>query len=161
ELDVDAVDPDGDTLSYTWTTDCAQLTFDFLPPYDVTRPHLSMPGPSDACSVTVAVSDAPDFAGTLGTLQLPPNTLSDRCRTVTCESGQVCDEIDGVCKPALCLGVTCNASDLCHVAGACVPATGACSAETPKSCPVGQACDLADGQCKASGNLCANVTCTA
>jgi hypothetical protein len=61
-------------------------------------------------------------------------------------------------KPAdKCAGVTCTASDKCHVAGTCDPGTGQCSAETAKSCTSGLACDLADGQCK---DLCANVTCT-
>src|SRR5262249_21968166 len=71
----------------------------------------------------------------------------------TCPAGQTCDVADGVCKGGgLCSGVTCPpASDLCHVAGTCNPASGTCSAETPKSCPGGQTCDPADGQCKGGG----------
>jgi hypothetical protein len=60
-----------------------------------------------------------------------------------------------------CEDVTCPAaSDRCHVAGTCDSATGACSAQTAKTCPTGQACDAADGECKPE-NRCANVTCTA
>jgi hypothetical protein len=76
----------------------------------------------------------------------------------TCLSGQGCSLVDGQCHATdLCAGITCTASDLCHVAGACNPASGFCPAQTARLCPSGQACDLADGLCK---DLCASVSCT-
>src|SRR5262249_14705856 len=66
---------------------------------------------------------------------------------------------DGACKaPALCAGVTCAASDLCHLAGTCDPASGFCTSQTAKQCPPGQACDPSDGACKVP-SLCAGVIC--
>src|SRR5216684_665797 len=48
-----------------------------------------------------------------------------------------------VTPPDLCAGVTCTASDQCHVAGTCDPATGMCS-NPPKAngtaCNDGNAC---------------------
>ena len=59
----------------------------------------------------------------------------------------------------LCLNVTCPAAtDRCHVAGVCDPATVQCSAQTLVQCPSAQACDAADGLCKAA-LLCATVVC--
>ena len=75
-----------------------------------------------------------------------PNTVGDQC------SGGLCGGVDH------CIGVTCTASDQCHVAGACVDhATGACS--NPNA-PDGTTCndgkpDTVDDQC--SGGLCAGV----
>jgi hypothetical protein len=150
DLSVTAVDPDGDPLSYEWTSTCAGIA-SFTTDND-TQFHFSMPGPSTSCSVTVRVSDHPatmPSGTTTATLVLPPNPGFGMCAGVTCQTGQTCDPVDGVCK-SLCASVTCPpASDACHVAGTCNPATGVCSTETAKSCPSGQSCDLADGQCKA------------
>jgi len=86
------------------------------------------------------------------------------CSTQTyksCPTGQTCDPTDGQCKATnLCAGVTCTASDLCHLPGTCDPSTGTCSTQTSKTCSTGQTCDPTDGQCKAT-NLCAGVICTA
>ena len=63
-----------------------------------------------------------------------------------------------------CAGVTCTASDACHVAGTCNPSTGLCSnpvAANGTSCSDGNACTLGDtcqaGTCTAGSA----VTCTA
>jgi hypothetical protein len=158
-----AADPDGDPLTYGWSTTCSGLVFDQTPPYGASIVQFTLPTPSSSCSVTVTVSD--DRGGsTTGTLVLPPGIPgSSRCTGVTCQSGQQCDAADGVCKPIdLCVatGVSCTATDLCHLAGRCNPLTGACDAQTAKTCPGGQVCDGATGNCVAS-NLCAGVTCTA
>jgi RHS repeat-associated protein len=64
----------------------------------------------------------------------------------------------------LCAGVTCTASDQCHVAGSCNPSTGVCSnpaATNGASCDDGNACTQTDtcqsGVCTGSNP----VTCTA
>jgi hypothetical protein len=165
DLTAVAADPDGDPLTYGWSSDCPGLTFDFHIPFGNATPHLSMPGPSVACKVTLTVTDGPLRGGrTTASIQLPPNgSLEGKCNGVTCQTGQVCDPADGICKGTanLCGGVTCTPSDLCHDAGACEPATGRCLAGAAKVCTAGLACDLADGVCKAPGGLCTGVTCKA
>ena len=159
-----AADPDGDPLAYGWSSSCPGLTFDFHIPYGNATPHLSMPGPTVACNVTLTVTDGPLRGGrTTASIQLPPNgSLDGKCNGVTCQTGQVCDPSDGTCKGTtnLCGGVTCTPLDPCHEAGACEPATGQCLAGAAKVCAAGLACDLADGVCKAPAGLCTGVTCT-
>jgi Tol biopolymer transport system component len=58
----------------------------------------------------------------------------------SCSDGSACTQRD-ICQTGACTGVdpiVCTAGDQCHVAGACDPATGACS--TPAA-PDGTACD--------------------
>jgi hypothetical protein len=81
--------------------------------------------------------------------------------TLPCCEGSLC--IDGTCKD-LCAGVTCTASDQCHVAGTCDPSTGACSnpiAPDGTGCNDGNACTQTDA-CQAGACVGGNpVTCTA
>jgi hypothetical protein len=136
QLTVSATDPDGDSLSYAWSSTCAGLSFDFSAPNDQTHPGFSLPGPSPTCAITVVVTDPPSRGGqTTGTLFLPPNQPIGNCS-----------------------GVTCPVSDRCHLPGSCDPRSGTCGPQTPKTCPAGQACDPADGSCKPSG-LCSGVVC--
>lgn len=152
DLFASASDPDGDPLTFAWSSNCAGLAFDLHPPYGPPTPHLSMPGPSEPCTVTLTVTDGPTRGGrTTASIVLPPNVaLSGPCTGVTCQAGQTCDPVDGRCKaPAnACGGVTCTAPDLCHDPGTCDQATAACSAPVARTCPPGQSCDLADGACK-------------
>jgi hypothetical protein len=152
DLTAVAADPDGDPLSYEWTSDCTGLTFDFHIPYGNATPHLSMPGPTDSCKVSLTVTDGPMRGGrTTASIVLPPNgSLFSKCSGVTCQTGQTCDQADGQCKgtPNLCASVTCTAADRCHDPGACDPASGQCSSGAAKACATGLACDLADGVCK-------------
>jgi hypothetical protein len=75
----------------------------------------------------------------------------------TCEDGNACTQGD-TCQSGTCTSgtpVVCNASDQCHVAGTCDPATGTCSnpAKTNgSSCSDGNACTL--------GDTCQSGTCT-
>jgi hypothetical protein len=67
-----------------------------------------------------------------------------------CDDGDACTQAD-VCAEGVCVGadpVTCTALDQCHVAGACDPATGACTnpaAPDGTGCDDGDACTQADG----------------
>jgi RHS repeat-associated protein len=82
-----------------------------------------------------------------------------------CNDGSLCDSNDS-CQSGVCTAgssVVCTASDQCHVAGTCNPATGVCSnpaATNGTVCNDGNACDLNDtcqsGTCTAGSS----VTCT-
>lgn len=76
---------------------------------------------------------------------------------VACDDGNACTRGD-VCSASVCTGgasVTCAATDLCHLAGACDPTTGACS--SPEA-PDGTACD--DGDLCTQADLCEGGQCT-
>jgi hypothetical protein len=191
DLIVIATDPEGGALTYTWASTCPGINVSTQAPYDSTRPHLTLPGPSASCTVTVTVTD-PLGAHASATLTLPPNQAAggNKCSGVTCQSGQACDAATGACKPTdLCAGVTCTALDVCHVAGTCNPATGVCTTPAaangttcndgnsctqtdtcqnaictggnPVTCTGTATCNPSTGQCSGGTNLCANVTCTA
>jgi MYXO-CTERM domain-containing protein len=72
--------------------------------------------------------------------------IPQRCATVTCPSGQQCDESTGSCK-ALCAGVMCTGAATC-VNGVCVDCN-------ELGCPTGQLC--VGGSCQP--NKCLGVTC--
>ncbi|WP_437931580.1 calcium-binding EGF-like domain-containing protein [Sorangium sp. So ce291] len=76
------------------------------------------------------------------------------CDGLTCQNGTCTD---------LCAGVTCAASDACHAAGTCDPATGLCSnpvAADGTACDDGDGCTVTDscaaGTCAGSGTPCQN-----
>ncbi len=102
--------------------------------------------------------------GSRPTLQVcyAPGTCSDGVQNGT-ETGIDCG---GLCAPCqdLCIGVVCQPSDACHIAGACNPQTGACSnpiAPFGTACDDGDACTLGDS---CSAGLClptSAVTCAA
>lgn len=74
----------------------------------------------------------------------------------TCSDGTLCTQTD-TCQNGTCTGtnpVVCTASDQCHVAGTCDPATGACS-NPPKA--NGTVCN--DGSACTSGETCQSGTC--
>ncbi|MFO0755921.1 MAG: DNRLRE domain-containing protein [Byssovorax sp.] len=83
-----------------------------------------------------------------------------------CNDGNACTLSDS-CQAGACVGAspkTCVASDQCHVAGTCDPATGACSNPTAAegtSCNDGNACTLSDS-CQAGSCVGASpVVCAA
>jgi MYXO-CTERM domain-containing protein len=91
------------------------------------------------------------------------------CSSLTgpaCDDGNACTQTD-TCQAGVCTGgnpVTCAASDQCHVAGTCNPATGACS-NPPKSngsvCNDGNGCTKTD-TCQAGACVGGNpVVCAA
>jgi hypothetical protein len=126
DLQVVAVDPDGDPLAFAWSSSCPGITFAIDVPYGSSAPHLTVPDPSRACELTVTVTDGKG-GQTTGVLSLPANpSLSDPCWGKA--DGAACDDLD-----------RCTSGDSCR-GGTC---TG-----TRKSCASGQACDPADGSCK-------------
>jgi N-acetylneuraminic acid mutarotase len=86
-----------------------------------------------------------------------------RCSHVRATNGTVCDDGNActrtdVCQSGLCVGanpVACSASDQCHVAGSCNPATGSCS---NPAAPDGTTCD--DGNACTAGDACRGGACT-
>jgi hypothetical protein len=78
--------------------------------------------------VTCTASDQCHVAGTCS-----PST--GMCSNPTATNGTLCNDGNGctqtdTCSAGVCTGaspVTCSASDSCHTAGACVPATGMCT----------------------------------
>lgn len=74
------------------------------------------------------------FTGALSAAQVVMNSGA----TVTCQDG-----FGSLVGGNLCAGVTCTASDACHVAGVCAPGTGVCSNPT-----------AADGTTCGGTNLC-------
>jgi hypothetical protein len=87
------------------------------------------------------------------------NTTTGICSNPTkangtaCDDGNKCTQTD-TCQAGVCAGanpLTCVASDTCHVAGTCAPATGACTnppAADGKTCDDQNACS-ATSACKA------------
>ena len=96
---------------------------------------MNVAGAADACAgVICTASDACHDAGTCdpatGLCSNPP--VPDG---TACSDGDACTQTDS-CVAGACTGsnpVTCTASDACHVAGTCDPATGACSNPDRKS----------------------------
>ena len=76
-----------------------------------------------------------------------------------CDDGSACTQTD-TCQAGVCVGsnpVVCTASDQCHVAGTCDPATGLCSnpaAPDGTACNDANACTLGDA-CR--GGVCAGT----
>jgi chitodextrinase len=76
-------------------------------------------------------------------------TCSPKPAGTACDDGNACTQVD-TCQAGACVGaspVVCTASDQCHVAGACDPATGACSnpaAANGTACNDGNACTQGD-----------------
>src|SRR5437867_3061103 len=73
-----------------------------------------------------------------------------------CSDGSLCTTGD-TCKAGVCSGtpVACPASDQCHLAGTCDPATGTCSSPVAAN---GTACN--DGNACTAGDTCQAGTCT-
>ena len=174
DLVLQAQDPDGDTLTYTWATTCAGATFTVTPPYGLGAPHLVLPLDSTPCTVTVSVFDGISPSGTTGVLFISKQPADLNCQNVVCPQGQACDYADGKCKPngSVCTpscsgkscgsdgcgatcgtcgsGTSCSASGQC--VSICVPACGTqmCGSDgcggTCGTCGSGTSCN-ATGQC--------------
>src|SRR5439155_1172277 len=129
---------------------------------------------SDACALGACVGTDPvvctasDQCHSAGTCNPATGTCSnpakpDRARV---DEGNSCTHSDA-CRAGACVGtnpVVCTASDQCHTAGTCNPATGTCSNPTRPECSGcndGNACTRTDA-CRAGACVGTNpVTCTA
>jgi hypothetical protein len=110
----------------------------------------------DQCNVGVCQTD--------GTCGKAPRANDTRCLA----DGNFCNEI-GACRSGACVAgpaVVCTASDECHRAGSCDPATGHCSNPTAPDgtpCGTGGSCHggTCVGQCLAVNSVCdaSNDTC--
>jgi hypothetical protein len=94
----------------------------------------------------------------------------------SCSDGNACTRTDA-CQSGACVGgdrVTCTASDQCHTAGACQPATGLCTNPAKPNgsvCDDGNGCSVSDtctgGACGGhprqcdDGNVCTSDACSA
>ena len=111
---------------------------------------------------------ASDQCHTAGTCNTSTGVCSNPAKTngTACNDGNACTQTD-TCQSGTCTGgnsITCTASDQCHTAGSCDPASGACSNPAKADgtgCSDGNACTQTDtcvaGTCT-GGN---SVTCTA
>jgi alpha-tubulin suppressor-like RCC1 family protein len=81
----------------------------------------------------------------------------DNCRT-TANASQLDTNNDGEGDACECAGVTCAASDACHVAGTCNPANGLCP---NPAAPDGTACSLANAAGACAAGACGVATCNA
>src|SRR5262249_29420191 len=127
--------------------------------------------PGDCCSPTCQPTNAgqprtndnnvcpQDVCGTTGICEHQPVPGP-------CNDGNACTQTD-TCQGGACVGtnpVVCTASDQCHLAGACAPATGLCSNPVKangSSCNDGNACTRTDA---CQGGACVGptpVVCTA
>jgi hypothetical protein len=181
DLSVQATDPDGDPLTYAWSSpDCAGIVFDTSSPHGPSTPHFTLPLPATTCRIVVTVSDGkvPAGQGTEGILYLPATVPSVLCAGVTCLSGQACNPVNGqcggTCIPA-CVGKSCGpdgcgltcgtcsgATPVCDATGQCVAAcTPSCSGTTcgPDGCGGTCSCPPTAPVCNASGQ-CVATSCT-
>jgi hypothetical protein len=105
--------------------------------------------------VVCAASDACHQAGTCAPVTGVCSNPTKPDGTV-CNDGSACTQIDG-CVSGVCTGanpVVCAASDACHTAGTCAPATGVCS---NPAAPDGIACS--DGNACTQADACASGAC--
>jgi streptogramin lyase len=120
---------------------------------------------ADACVSGACASGAPVTCTAsgqcrgVGTCDPASGTCSDPPGPdgASCSDGNACTQVDS-CAAGACVGaspVTCTASDQCHAAGVCSPATGTCS--NPPS-PDGTSCD--DGDVCSHTDACLAGTCT-
>ena len=119
-----------------------------------------------ACTGTPVTCPASDQCHAAGTCDPASGTCSNPvvANGTTCNDGAACTTGDR-CQAGVCVGtaVTCPASDQCHLAGTCDPASGICSnpvAANGAACSDGNACTAGDS-CQAG--VCAGtpVACTA
>ncbi len=105
--------------------------------------------------VTCAASDQCHVAGTCDAAS---GTCSNPAAAdgTSCNDGNACTQSD-TCQSGACVGaspVTCTATDQCHVAGTCDPASGTCS---NPAAPEGLACD--DGNACTVSDVCGSGVC--
>jgi hypothetical protein len=168
DLVVQAFDPDGQALSYSWESTCGGIVFKLNSPYTVPTPHITLPLASTPCTVTVSVYDGVSPGATTGTLFLSPEVVRLNCQNVVCPVGQVCDPTSGLCEPTSCTpacsGKVCGSDGCGGSCGTCASGTtcnssGQCVSSCTPSCS-GRMCG--DDGCGGSCGICATgSTCNA
>ncbi|CAE7224237.1 unnamed protein product, partial [Symbiodinium natans] len=138
------------TAAPTTTTTAPPTTTTTAPPTTTTS---TPPTTTTTAPPTTTTTAPPTTTTTTSTTTTTTTTVSTSTTTVD-----------------LCAGVTCQASDACHSAGVCNPATGLCS-NPPKpdgtSCEASGPCDIAtcqSGQCTVTSqepDCCGNSLCEA
>jgi cysteine-rich repeat protein len=119
---------------------------------------------SDSCQAGICTGSNPvactalDQCHAAGTCDPASGTCSNPALPdgTTCSDGNACTQTDS-CQAGTCTGanpVVCTASDQCHAAGACDPASGTCS--NPVA-PDGTSCN--DGNLCTSSDVCTAGTC--
>jgi hypothetical protein len=117
---------------------------------------------------TPVVCSASDQCHSVGTCDPSTGTCSNPNKPdgTTCSDSNACTQTD-TCQAGFCVGgnpVVCTASDQCHVAGTCAPATGVCSnpnASNGTACTDGNPCTLSDSCQNGSCQSGAPKVCTA
>jgi hypothetical protein len=116
---------------------------------------------TDTCQTGICTGSSPvlcpasDQCHTAGTCDTSTGLCDDPAKKngSACSDGSACTQTD-TCQGGVCLGaspVTCGASDQCHTAGTCDPATGSCSDPAKK-----------DGTACVDSSLCTQIdTCQA
>jgi Concanavalin A-like lectin/glucanases superfamily/Beta-propeller repeat len=108
-------------------------------------------GTPKTCTASDQCHDAGTCDPTTGVCSNPP-----KANGTACNDGNACTTND-VCTAGVCGGTpkTCTASDQCHDAGTCDPATGVCSNPSKAN---GTACN--DGNACTLNDVCTNGTCS-
>ena len=110
-----------------------------------------MPGDPVVCAAADQCHAAGVCDPQTGTCSNPRQPNGTRC-----DDGDACTQTD-TCQDGVCVGgdrVVCTASDQCHIAGECDPATGRCSDPAVAD---GTSCD--DGNACTQGDTCQNGVC--
>jgi hypothetical protein len=79
---VNAMDPDGDALTYVWSSDCTGLTFKTTAPNSLVAPSFSSTDTGKACVLTVTVTDAMG-SHTVGVIKIPPRPVFNLAPVIT------------------------------------------------------------------------------
>ncbi len=109
------------------------------------------PGSTVVCSAIDSCHDVGICNPATGVCTTPPKPDG-----TACDDGNGCTQTD-TCQSGTCTGsnpIVCSPSDACHLAGTCIPATGACT--NPQQ-PDGTACD--DGNSCTSSDQCLSGAC--
>ena len=173
-LKVEATDPQGTGLSFTWANVSGALANAFYGPGNTASSYSTIqwtaPNPLvTPMSVTVTVTNlgsVPHLNTTYTFVFVSNDPCFGKADGTACQGPNAC--LSGMtCSAGVCQGGTakvCTASDSCHLAGTCDPSSGTCSnpvAADGSSCSDGNACTgtgaapdhCAAGVCQSGGTV--------